>query len=346
MGHEKRKLKNNISKNTDKIFELMKEWRFEAVIIDKIDHSIRFQIEWFETMNETNIKFGCTSFLPTLITSTDENIRKSLELIGGIEDPEKIGVLGLHLEGPNISVEKRGVHREDLVRVLDDSLVSDIARYGEEITKIITIAPENARPEHIRKLADSGINVALGHTNATYEQVMEKKKYGIKLATHLYNAMSPLSHRNPGVVGAVLNEDIMAGIIVDGLHVDYHAVQIAKKIMGERLFLVTDAVAPAGTSMESFMFEGKKVFHENGKCIDENGTLGGAALTMIDGVKNLVNHVELSLEEAVKMATLYPARAINVDDRYGLIKKGYIADLAIIDTNLNISKMVVKGKIL
>lgn len=302
--------------------------------------------ETLKTMNETNIRYGCTSFLPTLITSTDENIKKSISLVEGIEDPEAIGVLGLHIEGPYISVEKRGVHREDLVRVLDETMVDEIVRAGGKVTKILTLAPENAKAEHIERFAASGINVALGHTNATYAQVQEKKGHGISLATHLYNAMSPLAHRDPGAVGAVLNDDkIMSGIIVDGLHVDYSAVEIAKKIMGERLYLVTDAVAPTGTDMESFIFEGKLVYHKDGKCYDENGTLGGAALTMIEGVQNLVRHVNLSLEEAVRMATLYPAKAVGVEDRYGLIEKGYIADLAVIDKDLNISKMVVKGKI-
>lgn len=302
-------------------------------------------VKTLEVMNKTNIKYGCTSFLPTLITSTDDNIRRSLELIDGMENPENLGVLGLHLEGPYISVEKRGVHREDLVRVLDNNLVSDIAKYGGAITKILTLAPENARSEHIRELAESGINVALGHTNATYEQVEEKKEFGITLATHLYNAMSPMGHREPGAVGAVLNGNYHAGIIVDGLHVAYPAVEIAKKIMGDRLYLVTDAVAPAGTDIESFIFEGKKVFHKDGKCFDENGTLGGAALTMIEGVRNLVDHVNISLEEAVRMATLYPAKAIGIDDRYGKLEKDYIADIAIIDRDLKISKMVVKGKV-
>lgn len=298
-----------------------------------------------EVMNETNIKYGCTSFLPTLITSPDKNILDSLELIENLKDKESLGVLGLHLEGPYISYEKRGVHREDYVRNLQDEIIDKIASKGENITKIMTLAPERATSSHIEKLAKSGINVALGHTNATYEQAMEKLPSGITLATHLFNAMSPLTHRAPGVVGAVLDSNLKAGIIVDGLHVDYSVVRIAKKVMGDRLFLVTDAVAPVGTNMESFIFEGKKVYYKDGKCVDESGTLGGAALTMIDGVKNLVKHVGVSLEEATRMATSYPAKAIKVDNRYGYIKKGYTADLAIFDTDFNINKMVVKGNI-
>lgn len=301
--------------------------------------------ETLKTMNETNIRYGCTSYLPTLITSIDENIISALDLVEGLEDKEELGVLGLHLEGPYISLEKKGIHQPRYIRVLADEIVDKIVSSGSDITKILTLAPENARAEHIKKLADNGINVSLGHTNATYDQVMEKKGSGITLATHLYNAMSPMEHRDPGVIGAVLNTDIKAGIIVDGIHVSYPAVEIAHKIMGERLFLVTDAVAPAGTDMECFIFEGKKIYHTDGKCMGEDGTLGGSALTMIAGVKNLVKYVGISLEEAIRMATLYPAKAIGVNDRYGSIEEGYVADLTIFDKEFNINNMIVKGRV-
>lgn len=300
-----------------------------------------------EIMNETNKKFGCTSFLPTLITSPDERISAALEVMSEIEDPESIGVLGLHIEGPYISVEKKGIHRPEYIRVLSDEMVSKIANYGNKITKIITIAPEKAEIKHLQELRKAGIKINLGHTNGTYEQCMSKDEY-FDGATHVYNAMRPLNSRDPGVIGYVFNSDkIEGGIIVDGFHAEYPAVEIAKKIMKERLYLVTDAVSPAGTTdMTEFIFEGNRVLYVDGKCISEDGgTLGGSALVMIDGVKNLVKYVNQPLEEALRMATSYPAKAIDVDDRYGYIKEGYIADLTYFDDNFKINGTVSKGEL-
>lgn len=303
-------------------------------------------LETMEIMNETNLKTGCTSYLPTLITTSDENIEKALNLVANGNDLEKIGVLGLHIEGPYISMPKRGIHNEKYVRVMDDAIIDKIAAAGKGITKIMTIAPEVAKAEHLKKLKDSGIKLAIGHTNATYEEAMEKMEY-YEMVTHLFNAMSSFTHREPGVVGAIFDyKNLDSGIIVDGVHVHYKSVKIAKEILKEKLFLVTDAVSPVGTNMEYFMFEGNKVYYKDGMCISADGTLGGSALTMIEGVQNLVNHVGVSLEETLKMASAYPAKAINVDDRYGYIKEGYIADLVVLDENLEITKMVVKGKIL
>lgn len=303
-------------------------------------------LETMEIMNETNLKTGCTSYLPTLITTSDENIEKALNLVANGNDLEKIGVLGLHIEGPYISMPKRGIHNEKYVRVMDDAIIDKIAAAGKGITKIMTIAPEVAKAEHLKKLKDSGIKLAIGHTNATYEEAMEKMEY-YEMVTHLFNAMSSFTHREPGVVGAIFDyKNLDSGIIVDGVHVHYKSVKIAKEILKEKLFLVTDAVSPVGTNMEYFMFEGNKVYYKDGMCISADGTLGGSALTMIEGVQNLVNHVGVSLEETLKMASAYPAKAINVDDRYGYIKEGYIADLVVLDENLEITDMVVKGKIL
>ena len=205
-------------------------------------------VEALKIMNETNKKFGCTSFLPTLITSPDEKIEKALELIKANKDKEEIGVLGLHIEGPYISVEKKGIHRPEYIRVLSDEIVQKIADAGPEVTKIITIAPEKAEVKHLKTLKNAGINIAIGHSNATYEECMEKKEY-FNCATHLYNAMSPLESRKPGVIGFLFNNDTTnCGIIVDGFHMEYPAVEIAKKILKERLYLVTDAVSPAGTT--------------------------------------------------------------------------------------------------
>mgnify|MGYP003586697148 FL=1 len=301
-------------------------------------------LETLRIMNETNIKTGTTSYLPTLITTTDENIEKALKLVEENEKLEELGVLGLHIEGPYISIPKKGTHNPNYIRVMSNEIIHKIAKAGSKVTKIMTIAPENAQVEHLKELKDSGINLSVGHTNATYEEVLEKIEY-FKMATHLFNAMSSLNSREPGVVGAIFeNKSLYTGIIVDGVHSHYGAVKIAKDILKEKLFLVTDAVAPVGTNMESFMFEGNKVLYKDGKCISPDGTLGGSALTMIEGVQNLVNHVGVSLEEALLMASTYPAKAIKVDSRYGYIKEGYTADLVVLDKGLNISNMIVKGE--
>ena len=303
-------------------------------------------MEALKIMNETNKKFGCTSFLPTLITSPDEKIEKALELIKANKDKEEIGVLGLHIEGPYISVEKKGIHRPEYIRVLSDEMIKKIADAGPEVTKIITIAPEKAEVNHLKTLKNAGINIAVGHSNATYEECMEKKEY-FNCATHLYNAMSPLESRKPGVIGFLFNNDTTnCGIIVDGFHMEFPAVEIAKKILKERLYLVTDAVSPAGTTdMKEFMFEGNRVLYENGKCISPSGTLGGSALVMSEGVKNLVEHVNVSQEEALRMATSYPAKAVSVNDRYGYIREGYIADLTYFDKDYKVKGTVAKGNL-
>ena len=300
--------------------------------------------EALSRMNDTNIKSGCTSFLPTLITTSDENIKKAIKLIEDNNNMEDIGVLGLHIEGPYISIPKKGIHNPQYVRVLSDEMVELIAEKGSDISKIMTIAPEVAKKEHLEKLSKSGIRLSVGHSNATYEEVMDKIGY-YHNATHLYNAMSPLTGREPGVVGAILDsKKLYAGIIVDGIHCHYASVRIAKEILKEKLYLVTDAVSPVGTNMEWFMFEGNKVYYRDGKCVGEDGTLGGSALTMIEGVKNLVEHVGLPLEEALRMSSTYPAIAVGMEDRYGYIKENYIADLIVLNEDLSIDTVFAKGK--
>ncbi len=191
-------------------------------------------------------------------------------------------------------------------------------------------------------------NQSLGlHLEGPYLNVMKRKGFeaGITFATHLFNAMTPMVGREPGVVGAIYDTpDVYAGIIADGFHVDYANIRIAHKIKGEKLVLVTDATAPAGANMDYFIFVGKKVYYRDGKCVDENGTLGGSALTMIEAVENTVEHVGIALDEALRMATLYPAKAIGVDGYLGRIKKGYIANLTIFDRDFNVKATVVNGQ--
>lgn len=261
-----------------------------------------------------------------------------------MNDMEQIGVLGLHIEGPNISLEKKGIHNADYIRILSDDMVDRIASSGNKTVKIITMAPEKAQPAHLEKLKGAGIHVSIGHTFAKYSECESKKDY-FKNATHLFNAMTEFGSREPGVVGFIFDKkDIYAGVIADGFHSDFASIRIAHGVLQDKLYLVTDAVSPAGTDMKEFIFEGKRVFHENGKCFDENGTLGGSALVMNAGVRNLVHHTGLPKEEALRMATSYPAKAISVEDRYGFIKPGYVADFAILNDNFDVLGIVAKGK--
>lgn len=196
---------------------------------------------------------------------------------------------------------------------------------NRDLVAKVTLAPELNEPEHIERLHKAGVVVSIGHTNATYAEARQGFESGITFATHLFNAMTPMVGREPGVVGAIYDTpEVYAGIIADGFHVDYANIRIAHKIKGEKLVLVTDATAPAGADMEYFIFVGKKVYYRDGKCVDENGTLGGSALTMIEAVQNTVEHAGIALDEALRMATLYPATAIGVESKLGRIKKAWL----------------------
>ncbi|WP_394150772.1 N-acetylglucosamine-6-phosphate deacetylase [Vibrio maritimus] len=296
------------------------------------------------TMHRANLKSGCTSFLPTLITSSDENMRQALSAAREYHDQYKNHSLGLHLEGPYLNVAKKGIHSPDFIRQSDDAMIDLICENRDLVAKV-TLAPEQNAPEHIERLHNAGIVVSIGHTNATYEQARLGFESGITFATHLFNAMTPMTGREPGVVGAIYDTpDVYAGIIADGFHVDYANIRIAHKVKGEKLVLVTDATAPAGADMEYFIFVGKKVYYKDGKCVDENGTLGGSALTMIEAVQNTVEHAGIALDEALRMATLYPAKAMGIEDKLGRIKKGMVANLTVFDRDFNVQGTVVNGQ--
>ncbi|BBM65329.1 N-acetylglucosamine-6-phosphate deacetylase [Vibrio alfacsensis] len=300
--------------------------------------------ETMQIMHQANLKSGCTSFLPTLITSSDEDMQAALSAAREYHNKYQNQSLGLHLEGPYLNVAKKGIHSVDFIRPSDDGMIDLICANADIVAKV-TLAPEQNDPEHIARLKAAGIVVSIGHTNATYAEAREGFEAGITFATHLFNAMTPMVGREPGVVGAIYDTpEVYAGIIADGFHVDYANIRIAHKIKGEKLVLVTDATAPAGADMDHFIFVGKKVYYKDGKCVDENGTLGGSALTMIEAVQNSVEHAGIALDEALRMATLYPATAIGVEDRLGRVRKGMVANLTIFDRDFNVKATVVNGQ--
>ena len=301
-------------------------------------------VETLEIMQATNLKSGTTSYLPTFITSPDEGMKSAVKVMRDYLAKYRNQALGLHLEGPYLSKEKKGVHREEYIREITPEMKTFLCDNADVITKI-TLAAENPTTQYIADFVEKGIIVSLGHSNATYEVANQAIAKGISFATHLHNAMSPISSgRAMGVVGAVLDSDLYAGIIVDGLHVEFGNVRIAKKVKGDKLCIVTDATAAAGSDIESFIFVGKTVYVRDGKCYDANGTLGGASVTMIESVENAVKKVGISLDETLRMCNLYPARAIGVDDHLGSIEAGKIANLTVFTHDFKVIGTAVNGE--
>ncbi|WCG85101.1 N-acetylglucosamine-6-phosphate deacetylase [Pectobacterium sp. A5351] len=300
-------------------------------------------VKTLEIMQQANQRSGCTSFLPTLITSSDAFMKHSIDVMREWLAQNKHQALGLHLEGPWLNVIKKGTHDPAFIRQPTQALVDFLCANADAITKV-TLAPEEVEPSVIRQLTAAGIIVSAGHSNATWEQAKQGFVAGIRFATHLFNAMPYLTGREPGLVGAIYDApEVYCGIIADGRHVDWANIRNSKRIKGDKLVLVTDATAPAGADIDQFIFAGKTIYYRDGICVDEHGTLSGSALTMIEAVRNSVEHAGIALDEAIRMATLYPARAIGVDKQLGSIESGKVANLTAFDRDYHILKTFVNG---
>jgi N-acetylglucosamine-6-phosphate deacetylase len=285
-----------------------------------------------DTMHRTNLRSGTTSFLPTLITTTDAAMEHAMAMIDGYRQPCPDRVLGLHLEGPYLNLKRRGIHEGRQVRPADDAMINTLVAAGPDRVRLLTLAPEKVPAHQIRRLVEAGIRVSAGHSDATFEAAMAGFEAGVSLVTHLFNAMSPWLGRSPGLVGAALRcPEVYAGIIVDGHHVHFDSVHLAHRLKGDHLVLVSDATPPVGTAMTSFIIGGQEVFYREGKCVSAEGTLGGSALTLLEAVRHCVDQVGIPLAEALRMASLYPARAIGVDHTLGRLAPGYRANVVMVD---------------
>ena len=275
---------------------------------------------------------GASHCMPTVSTNTYEVIFKCIDAVRDYWNAGGQGVLGLHVEGPWISKEKRGAHNADWIFSPTVEQAKQILDYGKDVIKIITVAPEVVSEEIIDLIHSYNIVVSAGHTNATYEQATQSFNE-IKTATHLYNAMSGLQHRAPNVVGAVLDHStIFCSIVPDGYHVSFPAIRIAKKIMGERLFAITDAVTETHEGYYQHELEGDKYI--------ANGILSGSALTMSKCAKNFVEQCDIKIEEALRMCSLYPARVIKKENELGSIATGRKANLVVLDDTLNVLETI------
>lgn len=298
-----------------------------------------------DRMHRTNLGSGTTSFLPTLITTSDAAMREAIAVVADYRRQYPDRVLGLHLEGPYLNPQRRGIHEAAYVRSPDAAMIDQLVAAGPEVIKLMTLAPEIVPVATIQRLVEAGIRVSAGHSAASFEAAIAGFEAGIGMVTHLFNAMSPWQGRSPGLVGAAFQQDqVYAGIIADGHHVHYASIQLAHRIKGDRLLLVTDATPPVGTTMPSFRIGGQEVFYRDGRCVSAEGTLGGSALTMVAAVRNCVQQVGIPLAEALRMATLYPARAIGIDDSLGRLAPGYGANVVVLDPqDLTVQAMIEGG---
>ncbi|MEQ1798166.1 MAG: N-acetylglucosamine-6-phosphate deacetylase [Lacibacter sp.] len=297
----------------------------------------------FESLKATDdfcISGGCTHFLITMATNTIEKFLKGIEVIKDFQKENKNGLLGLHMEGPYINPIKRGAHIEACVKQPTLDEIKLLLDKSEGVLKMMTLAPEQCSEEVIQLLLDNNVLVSAGHSNATYQQATDSFNKGITAVTHLFNAMSPLQSREPGMVGAVYDHaTVNSSIVCDGVHTDFTAVRISKKIMKERLFLITDAVP------ESTEGEYKHIFNTDRYTLPD-GTLSGSALTMMKAVNNCVDNVGIPFEEALRMASLYPAKVAGIADQFGKIEKGYIADLVVLSKEREVKTVFRDGKIM
>ncbi len=266
---------------------------------------------------------GCSHFMITMATNSMENFFKGIETVRAYRASGKKGVLGLHLEGPWISTAKKGAHIEKFIKKPTLEEVNNVLEKAKGVVRMITLAPEQCDDEIIQVLLNNGILVSAGHSNANYKRASEVFHLGVPAATHLFNAMSPLQGREPGMVGAIYDDPrVMSSIICDGVHVDFASVRISKKIMGDRLFFITDAVTEIREGNYKHIFQGDRYTLPD-------GTLSGSCMTMISTFKNAVVQSGIPVEEALKMCSLYPAKLLN-DPSLGRIESGLPADFIVI----------------
>ena len=276
---------------------------------------------------------GCAYFMITMATNTIEKFLKGFEVVRDYWKGGGKGLLGLHLEGPYMNPVKRGAHILSCIKTPTKVEIELLLSKGKDVFKMMTLAPEQCDPSLVQLLIKNGVLVSAGHTNATYKQAMDGFTLGIVMATHLFNAMSALQHREPGMVGAIFNHSsVKCSLVCDGIHVDYEAIKIAKRQMGERLFYITDAVTETTTGEYQHLFKGDRYALPD-------GTLSGSALTMIQSVKNGIKNAGISLEESLRMATSCPGNLVK-EKKIGKIEKGYEASFVVFDNDLNIKETI------
>jgi len=289
-------------------------------------------------------KYGTTAMLPTLITDHRDKMESAIKAVTDAINQNIPGIVGIHLEGPYLNAERKGVHDANIIRPMEDDAIDLLTRLPNGRV-LVTMAPEKAAKGTIKKLADRGVLVCAGHTAGTYSHIQAAIVEGMRGFTHLFNAMSPMTHREPGVAGAAMADDsTWCGLIADGYHVHPAVLKVAihAKAKG-KIMLVTDAMPTVGADEKRFILGGEEIIATDGRCALADGTLAGSDLDMIAAVKNCVEMVGIDLGEALRMASLYPATFLKLDDIMGRIAPGYQADMILFDDDYNVTRSWIKG---
>src|SRR6202045_3038946 len=302
-------------------------------------------VETIRAIGQAHRKFGTPGFLPAPISADLDVVARAIAAVQGAIQAGVPGVLGIHIEGPFLNVARKGVHDPAKLRELDTSAVGLLTSLRGGRT-LVTLAPEMTTPEIIEKLVKAGVVVSAGHTNATYAEIGTALRHGLTGFTHLFNAMSPLTGREPGTVGAALDDPASwCGIIVDGEHTDPVVLRIALRCKAhDRFMLVTDAMPSVGTNNDSFELQGRRITVSGSTCLDEDGRLAGSNMDMASCVRNAISMLGLSLPEAVRMASQGPAEFLGLAHDTGRIAPGLRADLALADEALNVLETWIAGR--
>jgi N-acetylglucosamine-6-phosphate deacetylase len=290
-------------------------------------------------------RFGTTGFLPTLVSSGIRRMEWALDAVNEAFQANLPGILGIHLEGPWLEPKRAGAHDPRQLREPSEAEIARVLEAGTGCV-LVTLAPERVPVETIARLTEAGVIVAAGHTEATYEQIVAAQAVGLRGFTHLFNAMPAFHSRAPGPVGAAFASSRgFATLVLDGHHLHPGSVRAARRALGAgRLVLVTDAMAPLGTSLTSFQLGSREVFVHGTRCELEDGTLAGTCVGMSWMVRYAVREVGLPLEEALNMASTNAARFLGIDREVGRIGRGLRADLVHLDDDLQVQRTWVGGE--
>lgn len=304
--------------------------------------------EGIERIIRAHARFGTTKLLPTLITDNRQITGEARQAGREAGMRGMAGYLGIHLEGPHLSVARKGAHDPQLIRPME-AIDLDILRAHRREAGILltTLAPESVSLDQVRALADAGVVVSLGHTDTTAANAFGYFDAGARMVTHLFNAMSPLSHREPGLVGAALHsESTYAGMIADGFHIDPVSMGVAlrAKTGPGKIFIVTDAMSTIGTDDTGLTLNGRQIFREGGRLTLADGTLAGADIDMLSSVLFVHRTLGYPLEEAIRMASLYPAEAMGLSATHGRLLPGRVADFILLEPSLSIRSVFIDGE--